>query len=130
MLKQVLNRKISLERGSRARLAIAAAFLFFVFYSTPHRVHHFFEQAPAEVAHDHSGESGAANEQNHDRHPPNPQRTDCAAQMAAQNTHLASVAVSDLAFRQAGCGAIEPVETAWADAFNPSPFSQRAPPLA
>jgi hypothetical protein len=41
------------KRSSCAAALYAAAFLFFLVYSAPHRVHHFFDQANL-TSHDHS----------------------------------------------------------------------------
>jgi hypothetical protein len=117
-------------------LSVAAAFVFFLAASAPHRVHHFFEQfpAPAEqrvaLAHTHEH---AADEQHghHNDHNPLPkQQNDCVVLTVAQNAHASLVqpftfttAASALARRAAPAIVI-------ASSFNPSPFSQRAPPQA
>ena len=57
------HRKYS-ESTRLTYFGVAASFLFFLLYSAPHRVHHFFEQIEAtnhEGAHDHHGESKRQN---------------------------------------------------------------------
>jgi hypothetical protein len=127
-----LNRILFRENRGKVRVAVAAAFLFFVLYSAPHRVHHFFEQRPVAAAQDNNqawhSDPSAANGHDHEREPPQPKPTDCTAQLAAQNTHFA--APSPIAFpfaeiirAQSEIGAVTRAAT-----FNPSPFAQRAPP--
>jgi hypothetical protein len=129
-----LIRILSRENRGQARVAVAAAFLFFVLYSAPHRVHHFFEQGTVAATqndnqawHDHTP---AANGHDHKREPPQPRPTDCAAQLAAQNTHFAALPLIEFPFATFNSTAVEPHAVARATSFNPSPYSQRAPPFA
>jgi hypothetical protein len=89
----------SLDRRGKARLALAAAFLFFVLYSTPHRVHHFFENLPSSQTGDHEtapvASSSGGHEHEHDHHsgpessdPRRSSKSNCLAQSVAQNSHL------------------------------------------
>lgn len=131
----------SLERQGKMRLALAGAFLFFVLYSAPHRVHHLFEDlgvssqssdhaaiptAPHEHHEQDSAQDNASHE--HDHRSRGSAKADCTVQAVAQNFHVApaqSIEVSYLKIES---------ETQWADTlawhyhFVPSPFSQRAPP--
>jgi hypothetical protein len=129
-----LIRIFARENRGQACVAVAAAFLFFVLYSAPHRVHHFFEQRPVAAAQDNNqawhGDPSAANGHDHEREPPQPKPTDCAAQLAAQNTHLAALPLIEFPFAKFTSTAVEPHAVARASSFNPSPYSQRAPPLA
>jgi hypothetical protein len=129
-----LIRKLSFDSRSQGRCALAAAFLFFVLYTAPHRVHHFFEQGPIAPAdhddHARSGNSGGTQRHDHDGQSPQPQRPDCAVQLVAQSTHFASPPLIEFPFSTFACARTELLEVAWAAPFDPSPFSQRAPPLA
>jgi hypothetical protein len=125
---------LSLDSRGKIRCAVAAAFLFFVLYTAPHRVHHVFEQAPFAPAdlddHAQASSTAGSHEHDHEGKSPLPQRSDCAAQMAAQSTHFASPPLIELPFSTFACARTELVVVARAASFNPSPFSQRAPPLA
>lgn len=127
-----LIRTLSLESRGRARAAVAAAFLFFVLYSAPHRVHHFFEQAPFAPAerdlHALTSDPAGTRGHDHERESPQSEPTDCAAQLAAQNTHFAAPAPIAFPFTEIIRAQSEIGAVAWAASFNPSPFSQRAPP--
>jgi hypothetical protein len=116
-------------------LSIAAVFGLFLASSAPHRVHHLFERLPAADhsasatrAHDHAEGAEHSDSNQHKRTTSQP--TDCFVLSIAQNAHVtlvqtfAFVAVES-PFTFQGDQAIR--ETA---SFNPSPFSQRAPPLA
>jgi hypothetical protein len=115
-------------------LSVAAAFVFFLAASAPHRVHHFFEQfpAPAEqrAAHTHEHADGSQHS-HHDHHNSRPkQQNDCVVLSVAQNAHASLVQAfhfAVIASAMARCG--ESAVTA-VSSFNPSPFSQRAPPQA
>jgi hypothetical protein len=114
-------------------LHLAAAFLFFLVGSAPHRVHHFFEQgtlAPQSAVVTHSHDAG----EDDPGHPHAPQAPgnapDCAVQSLAQNAHAAAPSLGALPLEEFACARIEHLAVARAASFNPSPFSQRAPPLA
>lgn len=116
-------------------LGSAFALLFFLAASAPHRVHHFFETAlprPAQVAHHHDDHAHApTHEHNHERKPaPLPAQTDCVVLAAAQQSHAATVesfevALAEISVDQQPAHAIVSISL-----HNPSPRSQRAPPLA
>jgi len=126
-----LIRRFSLDSRGQIRCAVAAAFLFFVLYTAPHRVHHFFEQGRfAPAPHDHhaaTAEAGGSHKHDHDA--PQSQPADCAAQLAAQNTHFASPPLIELPFSTSARACADLLTVARSESFNPSPFSQRAPPL-
>jgi hypothetical protein len=130
---QPFIRIASLEGRSKARLALATAFLFFVLYTAPHRVHHFFEPlAPAQngaaVHHDNRAPDDA---HGHDHVPqaPGTDTTDCVVQSLAQNAHASTPPLIELPLPAFAYARFEYPSIAWAAAFNPSPFSQRAPPI-
>lgn len=70
----------------------ALTFLFFLAFSAPHRVHHFFEQAKQHVAevkaHDHSE---GTDHSGHDRPSPSSKPSDCAVLSVAQTAHASLV---------------------------------------
>src|SRR5262245_21625693 len=78
-----------LTRGASA--LCAAAFLLFLIYSAPHRVHHVFEQIEAashEDAHDHHGGSKRQNS--------SPNHSDCAFQASANRCTIGLTALVHL----------------------------------
>jgi hypothetical protein len=124
--------------GSRGKacVLVAAAFLFFVLYSAPHRVHHLLEQAPFAPAQTNAatdgGHSASDNHHGHNRIPKTPgtNPADCAVQSLAQNAHASTPALIGLPAQTAACSRRNETAVAWTASFNPSPFAQRAPPLA
>jgi hypothetical protein len=122
--------KLSFDRYGGACCALAALLLFFVLYSAPHRVHHAFEQGPlAPVAHAQDAATSERRGHEHDHEPTPSQPTDCAAQLAAQNTHFASPPLIEISLSTIGRMRSDRPPSLCAASFNPSPFSQRAPPL-
>jgi hypothetical protein len=125
-----LTHTVRFDRCGAARCALTAALVVFILYSAPHRVHHTFEEGPlAPVpraqpapAWDHHGDQ-------HDHEPNSSQATDCAAQLAAQNTHFASPTSIAVTLPATACMRRDLPQRLNARSFNPSPFSQRAPPL-
>ena len=64
----------------------ALSFVFFLVYSAPHRVHHFFEQIPS------SSQNHSSDDQNHSKHDKKtPNGSDCVFQISA-NRCAANVA--------------------------------------
>jgi hypothetical protein len=118
------------KRRSCAALLHAAAFVFFLLYTAPHRVHHFFEQSPGIPPVDHARPNDTSGNHGHEGNPQHPLRTDCAAQTAAQNSHCAAPPLIELPFSILACAHFEATESARDVSFNPAPCSQRAPPLA
>ena len=116
-------------------LSIVSVFGFFLASSAPHRVHHLFERFPVaensladKHAHEHA--HGAAHEDSDHQTRPTPQAPDCFVLSIAQNAHASvvdavAVVVFERRFAVQGDQAIAETQS-----FNPSPFSQRAPPLA
>jgi hypothetical protein len=115
-------------------LSIVAAFGFFLAASAPHRVHHFFEQFPAaehsvaaEQTHDHTDTTEHSHSDHHKR--PTSKPADCFVLSVAQNAHASLVQTfAFVAVEHAVTHQVDPAITE-ASSFNPSPFSQRAPPL-
>jgi hypothetical protein len=63
-------------------LTTSALFLFFLIYSPPHQVHHFFDQ------HNASHHSSTVDQDRHgDHHKPDPQDTTCVFQTVAKTCH-------------------------------------------
>jgi hypothetical protein len=81
-------------------LAVAVLFLFFLAYSTPHRVHHFFEQ----------------------------QHTSCPVYALAHGCHLQEVSFFIVSFTPAVIEAVSPAGESWVPHIATSVFSPRAPP--
>jgi hypothetical protein len=115
---------------------MAAAFGFFLAASAPHRLHHFFEQVPgaghqhAEADHNHAHADGEQHS-HHDPHEPGrKQQPDCVVLSVAKNAHASlvqSFVMPAATFTMARRS--DPLLLV-AHRFNPSPFSQRAPPQA
>jgi hypothetical protein len=116
-------------------VGIVSLFVLFLTASTPHRVHHFFEKVslPKAENHSHAHHHHAADkghDHGDDRESPPPQQSDCAMQSAAQNGHLASVQFIEVPFLQISLARNPDRGVIATKSFNPSPFSQRAPPAA
>jgi hypothetical protein len=112
-------------------LGIVSLFGFFLAASAPHRVHHLFEKpsfpAANNHAHDHhTADTDHSHSGNHESR--QPQQGDCAMQTAAQNTHLSSPQLVEVAFLQISLPRNPDRRVIATRSFNPSPFSQRAPP--
>jgi hypothetical protein len=117
------------------RLGAVAAFLLFLIISAPHRVHHFFEQFPASEESDaaHVVADEHADDHPHDReHKParGSQQTDCVVLATAQHSHAAAVQPFEVQFVQRFVTYALDSRLTSALKFDPSPCSQRAPPLA
>ena len=116
-------------------LSIVAVFGFFLAASAPHRVHHFFEQLPtakhsvaASETHDHADGAEHGDSDHHKR--PTSQPTDCFVLSVAQNVHASLVQTFTFVAVERAVAHQFDQAMAETSAFNPSPFSQRAPPLA
>jgi hypothetical protein len=124
------------------RLALAGAFLFFVLYSAPHRVHHLFENLPSSQAGDHETAPVAAasesHEHGHDHHSGSESsdpgrssaKSDCVAQSVAQNSHLSFHQPLKIAYHPLKIKAQADPPVVAAYQLSRSPSSQRAPPPA
>ena len=114
-------------------LTIAAVFALFLPLSAPHRVHHFFERLPAAShsasaaqAHDHAGSAETSDTNQHKRTTSEP--TDCFVLSITQNSHVTGVQTfAFVAIERPFAGQSDQAITQTAS-FDPSPFSQRAPP--
>jgi len=121
----------SFKRG--LSLHAAVALLLFLVLSSPHRVHHIFEQftAPQSIGlatasvHDH----GDSHHENHSPVPaPTAQPNDCAVLAATQNAHSLAALLFDLTIFTAAVEHTQIDSTDSAFSFNFAPRSQRAPP--
>ena len=139
---QACTRIASLERRGKTRLALAAAFLFFVLYSAPHRVHHLFEEigvspkssdeAARSTPHSHPGQKSEPDNASHehDQSSRDSAKADCVPQAVAQNFHVAPAQSIKVDYLELESKAQPAVTLSWHYHFSPSPFSQRAPPRA
>ena len=142
---------ISRHFRAAGSLGIISCFVFFLTASAPHRVHHFFQNLPKTHGHDrhahpsiqsgstsagdyaaegHEHSAGPAHagathdDQNHD----GTAQTVCLLQSAAERSHFSATPLLEIAFlsvefREQSIPSSLPISP-----FNPSPFSQRAPP--
>jgi hypothetical protein len=139
---QAFMRIASLARRGKTRLALAAAFLFFVFYSAPHRVHHLFENLPSSQAGDYETAPVAAASHDHVHehdHHSGPEssdpgrsstKSDCFAQSVAQHSHLSFHQPLEIAYYPLKIKAQADPPVIAAYQLSRSPSSQRAPPPA
>ena len=120
----------------RLYLSTATAFCFFLIASTPHRVHHLFEQLPGSseqhTAHADTQEHTGDSQHGHGNHASDDdqrqQENNCIVLSVAQHAHgslvqLFSFASFDVAFFHCHERPVLAVAS-----FNPAPRSQRAPP--
>ena len=75
-------------------------------------------------------EASHANAPRDDAHHDNSAQTDCVMQSVAQNSHLTPIQAIEIVFPELEVEAHPDLMTARRSHFNPSPFSQRAPPSA
>jgi hypothetical protein len=139
---QAFMRIPSLDCRGKTRIALAAAFLFFVLYSAPHRVHHLFENLPSSQNGHHEtapvATSSEGHEHEHDHHSgpdsSDPRRSstesDCIAQSVAQNSHLSFHQPLEIDYHGLETKAQADPPAAAPYQFGRSPSSQRAPPTA
>jgi hypothetical protein len=132
---EALIRLGSLDSRSKGRFLLAFAFFFFVVSSAPHRVHHFFQESlPAQpntvscldcdnsahkAGHGHNGPKA-----------PGTNPADCAVLSLAQNAHPFTPPLVALIFQAIAYARVGDLNVFSTASFNPSPFSQRAPPRA
>jgi len=136
---------------STCALGVLCCFVLFLAASAPHRVHHLFENLPKTHGHDHhsdpsiqSGTTSAVdhdtddddysarpahagtthNDKNHD----GTAQTVCLLQSAAQHSHFSATPLLEIAFLNVEFGEQSTPSSLPLSPFNPSPFSQRAPP--
>jgi hypothetical protein len=133
----------SLKGRGKTRLALAAAFLFFILYSAPHRVHHLFEDlsvspkssdnaARPTAPHGHSEQNSEDRNagHDHDHSSGGSAKADCMAQAVAQNSHITPAQATEVDYLELESKTQPAVTLSWHYHFSPSPFSQRAPPRA
>jgi hypothetical protein len=126
-----LTNRVRFNKCGAVRCGLAAALLVFIVYSAPHRVHHAFEEGPlGPVPRSQSAPRSDRHGDEHDHEPKSSQQSDCAARLAAQNTHFASAPLTAVPLSAIAYVRSELVPTRRTASFNPSPFSQRAPPLS
>ena len=142
---------ISRHVRSTCSLGVLCCFVLFLAASAPHRVHHLFENLPNTDGHDshvhrsiQSGTTSAVDhDTNHDEHSASPARagsthkdqnhdgsaqTVCLLQSAAQHSHLSNAQLLEIAFLSIESEERPDGPSPRFSPFNPSPFSQRAPP--
>jgi hypothetical protein len=127
------RREISAFKRSLC-LQAALSLLLFLVISAPHRVHHFFDEFRSPQA-DH-GESTethnhATNNNHENRHksPPASKPADCFVLSVAQNVHGLSASPLDLPVIEQTFARKDDGSPRITSSFDPSPCSQRAPPL-
>jgi hypothetical protein len=136
---------------STCSLGIISCFVLFLTASAPHRVHHLFENLPKTHGHHRhahpsiqSGTTSAVDhDTNDDEHSASPARagtthndknhdgnaqTVCLLQSAAQHSHLSDAQLVEIAFLSIESEERPDGPSSRLSPFNPSPFSQRAPP--
>jgi hypothetical protein len=132
---------------STCSVGIVSLFVLFLSASAPHRVHHLFENLRKTHVRDHhihpSTQSGARGHTHGDAHSAGPLHADtthddqnhdgttqtiCLLQGAAQHSHLSTVHLVTVAFFSIESKERHEGPFLRLSPFNPSPFSQRAPP--
>jgi hypothetical protein len=140
-------RIISRNFHSVCSLGIISCFVLFLAASAPHRVHHLFENLPKTHPRDHhihpSTQSSATDHTHGDAHSAGPLHADtthddqnhdgttqtiCLLQGAAQHSHLSTAHLVTVAFLNIESKERQEGPFLRLSPFNPSPFSQRAPP--
>lgn len=115
-------------------LQAAVSLLLFLVLSAPHRVHHFLEPFASpqstELATASVDDHGDSRHENNSPVPaPTSQQTDCVVLTATQNAHALTAPSFALTIFSAVVDHPHQDSTHSAFSFNPSPCSQRAPPL-
>ena len=144
-------RIISTNFRSTCSLGIISCFVLFLAASAPHRVHHLFENLPkphGQDRHTHPPSQSDATDHSHsdhraDAHSADPLHADaphddqnhdgtaqtvCLLQSAAQHSHLSTAQAVSIVFLKVEFEEQLYRLPLWLSPFNPSPFSQRAPP--
>jgi hypothetical protein len=107
-----------------AYLLYAGAFLFFLLYSTPHGVHHFFDsyqRAHDGVAADDHGDHDRGNSRSND--------SNCVFQVAANRCHLGFATLVQFFSRPLLLAELPvPIDSTIRQRFLSYPFQVRAPP--
>ena len=127
-----LGKQLSLaSRGLCLNAAISL--LFFLVFSAPHRVHHFFEQTAApsahHIAHGQAHNHSSGNDRDaHDPSPPASKRSDCAVLSVAQTAHGSLVALFTLPIFEGAASCRDDHRATTITSRRSSPASPRAPP--
>jgi hypothetical protein len=140
-------KKIILNFRAICSLGTLSLFILFLAASQPHRVHHFFEDLrlsskghvhshPADHHHDRASEAadGASpaplhtSAPKHDANHDTSSQTTCVVQAAAHHAHLAALTCTVIPFSSTELTSRAVYIVSSPACFNPSPFSQRAPP--
>lgn len=109
-----------------AYLLCSAAFLFFILYSAPHQVHHFFDhyQQPSRA---YSGDQHT----NDNHRTPFANESNCVFQAAAQTCQLGFTALVQFVLTPPLINHLaDPIESAIRQRFLPYAYQVRAPPEA
>lgn len=114
-------------------LNAAISLLFFVVFSVPHRVHHFFEQTAApeahRIAHGHAHDYSNGNGRDaHDPSPPASKRSDCIVLSVAQSAHVSLLALFTLPIFEGAATCRHDHRATTVASRHSSPASPRAPP--
>jgi hypothetical protein len=130
-------RSVVFNLRSGCAVGIVSLFVLFLAASAPHRVHHFFEKLPAPAAethshaHDHHHPAGdRGHSHGHEGESSDSQQADCVVQSVAQQSHITSVQLIEVPFLEVSSARNVDHRVIISASFNPSPFSQRAPPAA
>jgi hypothetical protein len=119
-------RSLGFNLRSSCVVGIISLFVLFIAASAPHRVHHFFEKLPFPVAETHS--DGHDHHAGDERESSEPQQAGCVMQSVAQQSHISSVQLIEGPFLEVSSAQNADHRVVISASFNPSPFSQRAPP--
>jgi hypothetical protein len=115
-------------------LNAAVSLLFFLVFSAPHRVHHFFEEWPSptgrQVTHGQSHDHADRNDQRSPDSRPASKPNDCVVLSVAQSAHVSLVASFDLAVFETAAAGCATHLTVTIKSVSASPGSPRAPPRA
>jgi hypothetical protein len=101
-----------------------------VHHSTPERPSNSAPSSDTSRRDDAVPETSHANAPRDDAHHEPGAQTDCVTQSVAQNSHLTPLQTIEMALPEVSRGARPERFRAWVFSFDPSPFSQRAPPGA
>jgi hypothetical protein len=114
-----------MKAGRFAYLATSTLFLFFLIYSTPHRVHHLFDE--------HKAQSGSTAEQSPEgpNHTPKSPDTSCAFHLASKSCHISLTSTVHIASVPLFIKDLASIlNTRIVSSFLPNAFQIRAPPKA
>jgi hypothetical protein len=124
-MRSVHQRPIAILQRAAAALW-SASFLFFLIYSAPHQVHHFFEQSAKAHHHDANHEHSSSNRDSHSSADSN-----CVFQVSASRCHLGlawQLTLASLPILVRSVTIFHAIDND--TTFLPDAFQIRAPPLA